>query len=285
MHRKLDVRAPAIAAAGAVLGCWVSAATNAAAFQEEGDERVDYTAYTLHGGEFSLGPFKAQFGVADFFTVGTYVPPWFLFPLLDATVPTGFVKVRDPFFGPVAVSARAGFVYVDASALASDYIENTGVDASLWVVPVELATSVRFSKQYSQSVEAVYVAAFAHGDETADATIKGAGALSNLTLSTLLELRLTRVFALTLLARALVYQGRAHVTAHFKEGTTGVDADLGTRDFDAGFIACAVPGVAFSWANINLELGLGYGNWWLPVVQLPLPDRGLVPEGNFYVRF
>ena len=46
-----------------------------------------------------------------------------------------------------------------------------------------------------------------------------------------------------------------------------------------------MPGLAFSWANVNLELGLGYGNWWLPVVQLPLPERGLVPEANFYVRF
>jgi hypothetical protein len=274
-----------VACAAAAFAGMAASAIDARAFQEPGNERVDYTAYTLHGGEFAFGPSKAQFGPTDFLLVGTYVPTWFVFPWLKTPIPTGFVKVRDPFYGAVSVSARAGFVYIDASALATEYLDNTGVDASLWVIPVELATSVRFGKVYSQSLELTYVSALANGGENADATINGAGTLSNLTLSTLLEFRLTRVFALTLLGRMLVYQGRAHVEAEFTEGNTTVDADLGVRDWNVGFIACAVPGVAFSWSHVNLEFGVGYGSWWLPVVQLPLTDPGIVPEANFYVRF
>lgn len=44
------------------------------------------------------------------------------------------------------------------------------------------------------------------------------------------------------------------------------------------------PGVAFSWEHFNLHLGLGYGNWWLPVIELPLTSAQIIPEFNFYVR-
>jgi hypothetical protein len=34
-----------------------------------------------------------------------------------------------------------------------------------------------------------------------------------------------------------------------------------------------------------VDEGLGYGNWWLPVVELPLTSAQIVPELNFFVRF
>jgi hypothetical protein len=129
------------------------------------------------------------------------------------------------------------------------------------------------------------VFADAFGKQASGATIRGAGALSHLTLSTLFEVRLTRVFALTLLARLLLYQSAAHVHARFNQGSTSVDADLGIKAQDRDFTACAIPGVAFSWSHVNLELGLGYGALWLPVVELPIPGALPLLEGNFYVRF
>jgi len=46
-----------------------------------------------------------------------------------------------------------------------------------------------------------------------------------------------------------------------------------------------VPGVALSWAHVHLEFGIGYGAYWLPMIQSPLPGSSPIPEGNLYVRF
>ncbi|MEI9947567.1 MAG: hypothetical protein WDO74_00920 [Pseudomonadota bacterium] len=72
------------------------------------------TAYTLNPGELSLGIFEAEVGLAREVLVGTYVPTWFAFPFLREPIPTGFIKVRDPFRGRLAVSARLNFAYIDA---------------------------------------------------------------------------------------------------------------------------------------------------------------------------
>jgi hypothetical protein len=279
------MRARQVARVGLALASTLLVSEVGFAYQEPGSERVDYTAYTLRARELSLGPFKAELGIFPELMVGTYVPTWFAFPVLHSPIPTGYVKLRDPFRGPVAASFRATFVYIDADALASDLSENEGTNADLLVVPLELAVSARYTRKFSQSLELSYVFADAFAQQASGATIRGAGALSHLTLSTLFELRLTRVFALTLLGRLLLYQSAAHVRAQFEQGSTSVDADLGVKALDRAVTACAVPGVSFSWAHVNLELGLGYGAWWLPVVELPVPGRLLVPEGNIYVRF
>jgi len=254
--------------------------------QKEGNERVDKTAYTLKSGEFSLGILEAQGGVTREVLVGTYVPTWFAFPFLGVPVPSAFVKVRDPWKGPLTLSGRLNFLYVDADVLASEILENSGGDdASVYLFPLEAAASYRFNRVYSQSLTLTYVAVTVDGKHESDASIHGAAALTNLSLGAFSEWRLTRVLALTLLLKAMVYRGNAHVRANFVEGSTAVSADLGAADPISGLVACAVPGVSLSFSHVNLELGLGYGHFWLPIVQLPLPRPGLVPEANFYVRF
>lgn len=257
----------------------------ASAYQEKGDERVDYTAYTLNPWEASVGPFKAELGLPGGFMLGTYLPPWVIGPAVGAMVPTGFVKVRDPFDGPVAVSLRSGFMYFNGTSLASRAAETEGAKAALWVLPLELAISSRFSELYSQSLLVTFVHAFADGSETGNTSIHGAAATNNFSVSTLLELRVSRIVALTLLGRLLLHQGTARVSGNYTEGSTSVDADLGARPRGYPFMACAVPGVAFSWKHINLNAGVGYGTWWLPIVELPLTSAQIVPELSFYIRF
>jgi hypothetical protein len=269
----------------AVATIWAAWSTTAHAYQVEGEERVDYTAYTLQPWEPSLGFFKAELGVPGNLMVGTYLPTWAAGPVLGVTVPTGFLKLRDPFDGPVAASIRGTIVYFDAKSLAAEVTENKGSKAGLMVLPLEGAVSARFNRWFTQSLLFTYVYVSAGGSEPGDASIRGAAGVSNFTISTFLEGRLTRVVALTLLLRVLAHQGNAHVTARFSQGSTLVDADLGARPRSQEFVACAIPGVAFSWEHINLHLGLGYGNWWLPVIELPLTSAQIIPEFSFYVRF
>jgi len=273
---------PLAAAAALVMGSFSSSAW---AEQEKGQERVDYTAYTLRPWELSLGPFKAKAGVPRELMVGTYVPTWAFGPLVGVAIPTGFVKLRDPWKAPVTGSARAGIVYFDGASLAAEATQNKGSKAGLLVLPFEAAVSARYQRYVSQSLLLTYVFVSAGGTEGSDSSIRGAAGVSNLSLSTLLEVRLTRVLALTLLARLLLHQGHAHLSAHFSQGSTTVDADLGARPRSQEFVACAIPGVAFSWEHVNLHLGLGYGTWWLPIVELPLTTPQIIPDLSFYVRF
>ena len=47
----------------------------------------------------------------------------------------------------------------------------------------------------------------------------------------------------------------------------------------------ALVGVHFHWSTVNLRVGGGYGNFFLPRLGIPLKEQGFVPDLDFYVRF
>jgi hypothetical protein len=68
-------------------------------------------------------------------------------------------------------------------------------------------------------------------------------------------------------------------------GGAGDGIDVGLTTNYGHMVACIVPGLALRGSHVNFEFGLGYGSWWLPIVELPLPFAGLVPDMNFNVVF
>src|SRR5262249_61274373 len=98
------------------------------------------------------------------------------------------------------------------------------------------------------------------------------------------EFRITPGFGVTLLGRVLVHQDAASVQGTASSAGTQVDFNLGVRRRDS-FVACIVPGIELDAEHVHMDLGLGYGSYWLPVLQLPLASYGLVPEINLYARF
>lgn len=283
-HRRWGVRPPQLALVAALLE--LARAAPAAAFQEPGNERVEDTAYTLRAREWSLGVLAAQYGIIDELTVGTYVPTWLAWPVLGVFAPTAFVKARDPLhWERLAASLRVGVAYFDARELSTELREQEGSSVDLVIVPIEPAVSVRYTDWFDHSLELTYVLVGAGVDIPGDTEIVGAGTATSLTLSTLLEFRVSRVTALTLLGRALLARGNASFSLEAEDDETTVDADLGARQRTDGFTWCLVPGVELSWEHVNLDLGLGYGSLWLPVVELPTRGRGVVPYANIYARF
>jgi len=83
----------------------------------------------------------------------------------------------------------------------------------------------------------------------------------------------------------MVYRGDAHVTTEFETETTEVSANLGAEKPYSGVVGAVVPGFSLSFSHVNFELGVGYGNIWLPAVELPVRGRSIAPQGDFYVRF
>ena len=249
-----------------------------------GARRIDRTAYTLDQRQVDIGVESIEAAPFDELTIGTYVPTWLLFPYLGTPVPTGFIKARTPFFGPVAASLRVNAIYLSGASLRSELAGANSANGSLWIVPAELAVSVNPAPHWSESIELMYVAVSGKGNADGNATIRGSAAATSFTLSSFTEFRLSSTFALTLLGRLLVHQDAAAVQGSASSEGTRVDFDLGVRRRNP-LVACIVPGLQLDADRLHVDLGLGYGSFWLPILELPLAAYGPVPETNLYMRF
>lgn len=253
-----------------------------------GNERIDFTAYTLRANEVSLGVGAAAYGVLDEITVGTYVLPWLAFPLVNAPIASGFIKLRDWSHGPLAASLRGAFVYMPQSALSSALANDTATRVGFMAIPLELSLSLRLS-EFSQSLQLSWVHVAVDGSQPRsadlDLRVGGASAVASLTLSSLSEVRITSVFALTLRMSVLLGHGDLTVRGELERDGTRVDARLGAKELYDGLVANVIPGIALSWANVNLHVGVGVGSNWLPYFGLPIRVITAVPDADFYVRF
>jgi hypothetical protein len=276
---------PAMTLAGLVVASSITSARLVLAAPPIVGDRLNDTAYTLRQGEVSFGLLSEQVGVFDEVTVGTYLLPWFVFPFLKSPIPTAFVKVRDWMFGPVAFSVHGAFAYFDASSLSSDLGGHQSISSALAVFPLNATASVQLTDGFTQSLEVIDTILTAGGRAPSSATIAGTLAVSTVTVGALSELRLTRVFALTLLARMAVFRGSSHFVVDVDSAGVDVHADLGAPGAVSASTWCLVPGVSFHWPRVGLELGLGYGTNWIPFIDLPVGDPTIVPEADFFVRF
>jgi hypothetical protein len=252
-----------------------------------GQERIDFTAYTLRRNEAQFGVGSLAFGVLEPLTIGTYVLPWFAFPFLHSPVATGFVKVRDWFSGPVAVSVRGTFIYLNATEISAD-LWNISTRARLFILPIELSGSFRIHTKISESLQFtwVYVGLAGKMPQGADrAALGGSSRATSTSLSSFTEFRLTQVTALTLRATVLLTYSDIVARANYENDGTRLNARLSAEPDTSRFAGNVVPGIAFSWAHVNLQLGVGFGTNWLPVAMLPTKLTTIVPDFDFYVRF
>lgn len=254
-----------------------------------GNERIDYTAYTLRQTEFSAGVGTAAFGIRDELTVGTYTLPWFAFPWLRAPIATGFIKVRDWFKGPLAIAVRANFVYLNASNISSELSDRDSSDVGVTVLPLELSGSLRIARDFSQSLQLNFVHAWVSGnlpsDSTADTGLGGNSKASTLSLSALSEYRVSRNVAFTLRGTLLLASSDIVARATLQRNETRVVANIGALADDRSVVGNIIPGIALSWTHVNIHLGVGFGTNWLPYVAYPTRTSTVVPDADFYVRF
>jgi hypothetical protein len=203
---------------------------------------------------------------------------------MNAPIATGFAKVKLPSLGPIDFALRGGFSYVDATKFAEKWSDGRASRANVWAVPAELAGSLRIGEHITQSLAFHYAYVNVKARDSQDTGSVGTLHSSQSSVSALFEARLVNWFAVTLVGRVGIYQEAARIHADLREGSTELHADLGFKPY-AARPWCVVPGVAFTFSNLHVEFGLGYGSYWLPMVQVPLPGRSIIPEGNLYWRF
>lgn len=264
------VRPRVTAAALGVALALALAGRPARAHHTEEQRITDDTAYTLPKGNVRLGVFKQQWGPWNRLALGTYALPWLL------RLANGHLKWR--FYGsdPLSLSVQLGF-----ARFAPQNVKEAAGSAEIDVAPIELLGSYRFDDHWTLSSGFAYTAVKLKGSYD-PAKLEGLAAVDNLQLLATLEYRLTRVTAFVLAGRYLVLQstnGRLSTTLQPDAYTTiELQSVASTNALDFPFAFSVVPSVVFSWRTFNLRLGLGYGNYSVPMLNLVLPNKTVVPD-------
>jgi len=273
MHARLT-----LAAFAAVL-CFAGTA-----FADQLDNpRTDYTAYTRPKGRLAVGPLKLEHGIIDEIEVGTYPLPWFAFPILKTPIPNGYLKLKSFWGGPFTLALGGGASYIDGRAVAKLADDNASASAVSTVA--ELDASYRFDERFSLSLGFDYAHVSAVGNTTEEATsLEGASTAHTYSTRLLGEWRLSRVFALTLLLRYLIYQSPVSADSTTEDSSITVTTDLSAQSAQQRHFTI-VPGVSFVFNRWELSTGVGYGVFYLPVLGLATTKAWPVVDFAFAYRF
>lgn len=252
-----------------------------AAAQQLENPRTDYTAYTRPRGRLAVGLLKTDLGIIDQIMVGTYPLPWLLFPVLKTPVPNVFVKARTPWSGPLTLALGGSITYVNAKALAQ--LPDSNVHASAVSTTASFDTSYRLDERFSLSLGFDYAHLNVIGGEEA-ADVEGASTAHTYSTRLLGEWRLSRVFAVTLLFRYLMFQTPISADGTSNSGSVTITSDLSVEPTVQKRFT-VVPGVSFQWERWELNAGVGYGVFYLPVFGLATGKAWPVADLAFAYRF
>jgi hypothetical protein len=245
--------------------------------------RTDYTAYTRPRGRMAVGPLKVEQGIIDEIMIGTVVPPWLAFPWLKVPIPNAYLKLRTSWWDPVTLCVRSSIAYVHAKAIQE--LSDEPANASAISVTADIDASWRIDDRWAVSVAFDYAHVNAVGDSNDQATsIEGASTAHTGSVRAFGEWRLTRVVALSLLLRYLVFQSPVHVHGTSQTDSGTVSSDLSAESSFAIPIT-VVPGVSFVWTRWELSAGIGYGVVYLPVLGLASTKAWPVVDLGFAYRF
>lgn len=254
--------------------------------QQLDNPRTDYTAYTRPGGRMAVGPLKIEHGVIDEIMIGTYPAPWLVFPWLKIPVPNTYVKVRSFWDGPLTLAVRGGVAYVGAKAVAELADDEQASGSALSTVG-EVDASYLINERFSASFGLDYAYLGAVGSNGGTSSVEGASTSHTYSARLLGEYRFTRVFALTLLLRYLIYQSPLDTEGNLETPSVSVQSDLSAEStMQKRFTA--LPGVSFVWERWEVSGAVGYGVFYLPILGLasakswPAFDLGLAYRFDLY---
>ncbi|MCA9560869.1 MAG: hypothetical protein H6704_18920 [Myxococcales bacterium] len=262
-----------------LLGTALLAAPLSAQAWIDDDPATDWTALTLHRNEWRLGLFRFQYGIVDSLQVGTQTLPWVLkISNLD-------LKWTVWSSGPWSVGLSGGIF----SLKLQDY-DADAADVRFYAAPLELTASWR-GDGLGVHLRGSYTAVKTDTDEALDEEdydIGGVAAVSTGTLGLAGEWYVSRTFSWVLETRLSVFQdasANASTTTQIDPRTSiefNADAEADLTD---GRQANALLSAFWSWNSFNLKLGLGYGHYSVPTLNLFVGDPIWFPDFDLFWRF
>jgi hypothetical protein len=236
----------------------------------------EHTALTLGGQSLKLGVLAFDYGITDWLTVGTDPPSWAARAVLPILVPNLHAKL-------VAYRGYPWWFSVEAAGYWADLTNTDLSSGSLLVVPLTAFGSYYVRPDIGIHGEICYsiVDAFGSGN-ISNSEVAGAAAVRSVQLGLMGEYRLTRVVALTLRGRYQPYAGQLA----FQASSSGdpftqfqADARLALKDPHPYSV---IAGAAFLWDHFRFTVGVGYGNYFIPGLNIAVPGKGFVPDASLY---
>jgi len=239
---------------------------------------TDFTAYTLRRMEVRLGLFEWDFGLFRPLTLGTDTAPWAAGIIFRSVAANVHAKVMFVHSRPLTV-ALAGAVY-HATANVTD--DGRG---SVFILPVSVFVSSDLTRRVSLHFEATYAHVALDGNANlSHVAASGAAVTRTLQFGLMQEIRLSRVFAFQL--RGRLQPSIAPAILHSDVATApGTSVSIDASIYDHTVRYAFVGGIAISGKNFDLNLGGGYGSYFIPSIGIALPGRSIIPDGSIDVRF
>lgn len=269
-------------AVGALLIAVVCVSHDALAYHTEQQRITDRTAYTMPQDSFRLGIFKMEWAMWDSFTAKTYWLPWFL------PAPNLQFKWRPINTEKFACALDFGFFSLDTQSIRA--FDSEVGSAQIVTLPIELLGSYRFDATHTLSASLAYTAVNVDGDIKGEAFSGiGEGAVENAQFSGTYELRVSRVTALNLTGRMVLFQrfSGAASTVFQPDDYTTVEVFGGASASQNDLVGAwsLIADTVISGDIWNLRLGLGYGHYNLPGFNFVLAEKTVFPSFDLYLIF
>jgi hypothetical protein len=265
-------------AAFAVVTILLLATRAASALEDDDLPRLDErTARTVGAGTLKLGILAFDYGIIDRLSIGTDPPAWAARAFVSVLIPNLHLKAvvfqRKPVQFAVNVAAYYGQLSSEGSA-----------KGHLWVVPMSLFGSFRLHDRWFLHGEGTYIFANASGaGDLNNADLNGNVATRAFQLGAMLEYRIREHIALTATGRYQAYVGPLAF-----EGTAQLDPYTSVT-LNGQAVArvqhpwSAIAGVAFLWTRVHLSLGVGYGYYFIPGMDIAYPKQTVIPDASLAI--
>jgi hypothetical protein len=255
-------------------------------FHTEDDRQTDFSAFTLHRNQLRLGLFQQEAGIANWWTIGTYSAPWVLIPFTGAFNGSVYTKFKLVDLHGFAAALRANYFIFNLRNVNAGDLEEGSFHAT--VLPLSATVSYVINPVWTQSFDVTWVETLAHGSGGVkeNSAVFGAGLQRTLQLTLSTEVRVSRVVALNFLARYVPWAQAVSFTsdATAADGTrVWVEGEIEGADLRNSWMLQA--GATLSWARFNLQLGLGYGDFFVPGIRLVGANKAPIPDLDFFFRF
>lgn len=266
-----------------VLAIAAQGAAHGAAHAEPSSADIDLGSATLERNGAVVGPTRIALGVTRFLTIGTHPILWIAPALAPGSFSaSGFAKASHRT-GRITLAARGTIVYARLADLDDD-----GLDARALLLPFRATADLRLSRRWIAGGELAGVAAkiTATRPSNQDTDINGVAIANSAHVGATLRYRANRRWTLWLRSRFIV--AHAPVTAEgdvplSEDARAHIKARANAADLAAG--ASFMAGFHWQGPRFNVRIGVGYGHWVLPWIQLPVGEAGPTADLAAYWRF
>lgn len=239
---------------------------------------LDATGYLLPARTAELGLFYMGYGITDWLNVGTQPAFWVLGPLFGGRSGNLGIKLGLPITQWVNVGLEVNATWLSVEA---DGSRTRGV-----IIPATLGVSVNASPSQNYSLAARYMAAEGGNESSVDAQeVEGAAIVRVVQFIGEGRFRVTESFALYSRGYVQAWEENINVDGGADiDDETSVEVEGEASPVDSRPWA-VILGTHLNWGAINLRLGVGYGNYFVPSTSFSIPEKRFFPDLNFYARF